>query len=83
MRIFKNIGLDKVFILERKQRYKEMMYLIQVFIFFLSMLFKSLLREGFIKKKKKIREFSLSSEGPLPPSIIREKIFFCFFIYGV
>ena len=40
-------------------------------------------REGFIKKKKKIREFSLSPEGPPPPSIIREKIFFCFFIYGV
>ena len=40
-----------------------------------------LVREGFIKKKK-FREFSLSSEGP-PPSIIRENIFFCFFIYGV
>ena len=37
---------------------------------------KNELREGFIKKKKKIREFSLSSEGPPSPSKIREKILF-------
>ena len=43
----------------------------------------TVLREGFIKKKKKNREFSLFSEGPPLPLKLGKKYFFLFDIWGL